>query len=72
MNANDLISYTIFHIYLLLWIKVNLIMARRYDMPNQLNIEYPQNLPDILQTTKKAFEEEARMAMAVKLFSMCQ
>jgi len=39
-------------------------------MPNQLNIEYPQNLPDILQTTKKEFEKEARMAMAVKLFEM--
>jgi hypothetical protein len=36
-------------------------------MLNQFKIEYPQNLPDILQTTKKAFEEEARMAMAVKL-----
>ncbi|MEA2102111.1 MAG: UPF0175 family protein [Thermodesulfobacteriota bacterium] len=39
-------------------------------MPNQLKIEYPQNLPDILQTTKTAFEKEARMAMAVKLFEM--
>lgn len=39
-------------------------------MPNQLNIEYPQNLPDVLQTTKKAFEDEARMAMAVKLFEL--
>jgi predicted HTH domain antitoxin len=39
-------------------------------MLNQLNIEYPQNLPDILQTTKKEFEKEARMAMAVKLFEM--
>lgn len=39
-------------------------------MPNQLNIEYPQNLPDILQITKKDFEREARMAMAVKLFEM--
>ena len=39
-------------------------------MLNQLKIEYPQNLPDILQTTKKDFEEEARMAMAVKLFEM--
>jgi predicted HTH domain antitoxin len=39
-------------------------------MPNQLNIEYPQNLPDILQTTKKDFEKEARTAMAVKLFEM--
>ena len=39
-------------------------------MANQLNIEYSQNLPDILQITKKAFEEEAKMAMAVKLFEM--
>ena len=39
-------------------------------MPNQLNIEYPQNLPDSLQITKKAFEEEAIMAMVVKLFEM--
>ena len=39
-------------------------------MPNQINIEYSQNLSDILQITKKAFEEEARMAMAVKLFEM--
>ena len=39
-------------------------------MLNQLNIEYPQNLPDILQTTKKGFEKEAKMAMAVKLFEM--
>ena len=39
-------------------------------MPNRLNIEYPQNLPDILQITRKAFEEEAIMAMAVKLFEM--
>ena len=39
-------------------------------MLNQINIEYPQNLPDILQITKKDFEKEARMAMAVKLFEM--
>ncbi|EFK10799.1 putative toxin-antitoxin system, antitoxin component [delta proteobacterium NaphS2] len=39
-------------------------------MLNQLNIEYPRNLPDILQTTKKGFEKEAKMAMAVKLFEM--
>ena len=39
-------------------------------MLNQLNIEYPQNLPDILQTTRQDFEKEARMAMAVKLFEM--
>ena len=39
-------------------------------MRNQIHIEYPQNLPDILQITKKDFEKEARMAMAVKLFEM--
>ena len=39
-------------------------------MHNQINIEYPRNLPDILQITKKDFEKEARMAMAVKLFEM--
>jgi len=39
-------------------------------MLNQIHIEYPQNLPDILQTTKKDFEKKARMAMAVKLFEM--
>jgi len=39
-------------------------------MPNQINIEYPQNLPDSLQITKKSFEEEAIMAMVVKLFEM--
>ena len=36
-------------------------------MPNQLNIKYSQNLPDILQTTKKDFEKEARMAMTEEL-----
>ena len=35
-------------------------------MQNQFNVEYPQNLPDLLQVTKRAFEDEARMAMAVK------
>jgi len=39
-------------------------------MLNQINIEYPRNLPGILQITKKDFEKEARMAMAVKLFEM--
>lgn len=39
-------------------------------MANHLHIEYPQNLPDMLQITTQAFENEARMAMAVKLFEM--
>jgi len=34
----------------------------------QLQIEYPDSLPDLLQTTRPQFEAEARMAMAVKLF----
>ena len=39
-------------------------------MLNHISIEYPENLPDILQVTRKSFEEEAKMAMAVKLFEM--
>jgi predicted HTH domain antitoxin len=39
-------------------------------MPNELSITYPPNLPDLLQMSKKAFEQEAKMAMAVKLFEM--
>ncbi len=39
-------------------------------MQNQIRVEYPQNLPDVLQISKKVFEEEAKMAMAVKLFEM--
>ena len=40
------------------------------DKMNQIFIEYSQNLPDSLQVTKREFEEEAKMAMAVKLFEM--
>ena len=36
----------------------------------ELKIEYPENLPDVLQKTREEFEQEARMAMAVKLFEM--
>jgi predicted HTH domain antitoxin len=36
----------------------------------QLVIEYPKLLPDVLQQTRADFEQEARMAMAVKLFEM--
>jgi len=39
-------------------------------MPNQFDIQYPKNLPDVLQVTRQAFEDEARMAMAVKLFEL--
>ncbi len=33
-----------------------------------MQIEYPDALPDVLQSTRNQFEAEARMAMAVKLF----
>lgn len=36
----------------------------------QLVIEYPQLLPDALQQTRSDFEQEAKMAMAMKLFEM--
>ena len=37
---------------------------------NQLSVKYPQNWLDMLQLTQQSFEEEAKMAMAVKLFEM--
>ncbi len=39
-------------------------------MINQIYIEYPPNLPDMLQTTKNNLEQEAKMAMPVQLFEM--
>jgi predicted HTH domain antitoxin len=36
----------------------------------QIMIEYPAHLPDALHTTPAAFAEEAKMAMAIKLFEM--
>ncbi len=39
-------------------------------MPRKLTILYPDSLPDVLQESVDQFEEEARMAMAVKLFEM--
>jgi predicted HTH domain antitoxin len=36
----------------------------------QLVIEYPERLPDALQKTRAEFEQDARMAMAAKLFEM--
>ncbi len=37
---------------------------------HSIQIEYPEHFPDALQTTASGFEQEARMAMAVKLFEM--
>lgn len=39
-------------------------------MPIQLAVEFLETLPDALQTTRRGFEQEARMAMAVKLFEL--
>ena len=39
-------------------------------MMAQLQINYPETLPDALQQTQEAFEQEAKWAMAVKLFEM--
>ena len=36
----------------------------------QLVIDYPERLPDALQQSRSDFEQEAKMAMAVKLFEM--
>ena len=36
----------------------------------QLVVEYPSSLPDILQETPEQFEQEAKMAMVVKLFEL--
>ncbi|SDK60764.1 UPF0175 family protein [Halanaerobium congolense] len=39
-------------------------------MSNKIIIEYPYNLLDLLQDSPEEFEEEAKMAMAVKLFEL--
>ncbi|QLE56999.1 UPF0175 family protein [Nostoc sp. TCL26-01] len=39
-------------------------------MSLQLKIDYPATLPDALQKTREQFEQEAKWAMAVKLFEM--
>ncbi|MGL4501859.1 MAG: UPF0175 family protein, partial [Planktothrix sp.] len=39
-------------------------------MTYQLTINYPETFPDALQQTKAQFEQEAKWAMAVKLFEL--
>ena len=36
----------------------------------ELVIDYPSLLPDALQQSREQFEQEAKMAMAVKLFEL--
>ena len=37
---------------------------------HQLTVEYPETLPDAVGSTSEQFEQEAKWAMAVKLFEM--
>ena len=39
-------------------------------MSLQLTIQYPESFPDALGRTREQFEQEAKWAMAVKLFEM--
>jgi len=39
-------------------------------MSLQLKIDYPETLPDAMQLTREQFEQEAKWAMATKLFEM--
>lgn len=39
-------------------------------MTRRLTIDYPETLPDALQESCEQFEQEAKMAMAAKLFEM--
>lgn len=39
-------------------------------MPMQMQVEYPDNFPDVLSETRQEFELEAKLAMAAKLFEM--
>jgi predicted HTH domain antitoxin len=43
-------------------------MKRR--MMYQLTVNYPETLPDVVGSTQEQFEQEAKWAMAVKLFEM--
>ena len=36
----------------------------------QLNIDYPETLPDAMGRTREQFEQEAKWAMAIKLFEL--
>ncbi len=39
-------------------------------MLNQINIQYQSSLLDVIQQSRVEFEQEAKLAMAVKLFEM--
>lgn len=39
-------------------------------MPMRMQVEYPETLPDALSETRQEFENEAKLAMAAKLYEM--
>ena len=39
-------------------------------MSKLMQVEYPENLPDVLSETRQEFEFEAKMAMAAKRFEL--
>lgn len=39
-------------------------------MPLHLTIEYPDTFPDAIGRTREQFEQEAKWAMAIKLFEL--
>jgi len=39
-------------------------------MNRTLTLDYPETLPDMLNETQSQFENEAKMALAVKLYEM--
>jgi predicted HTH domain antitoxin len=39
-------------------------------MKNTFTIEYPDTLPDAMNLSRQEFEEEAKLAMAAKLFEL--
>lgn len=39
-------------------------------MSHQITLDYPEELPDAFQTTREDFEQEAKMAIAVKIYEM--
>ena len=39
-------------------------------MNSTLTLNYPDTIPDVLHESKDQFEQEAKMAMAVKLYEM--
>jgi predicted HTH domain antitoxin len=39
-------------------------------MDNQITIKYPKSIPDAMHLSRKEFENEAKIALAVKLFEM--